>query len=307
MNFFGMQSLGTYAKNMEMQMKWQRKKKNNDFTVDGSTKLNDPVARQAEEIRKAQADGSKKLSSQIRTKLAAGKKLTWDEIEYLRKNDPQTYQKVKSLEAERKSYEAELKKCETKEDVERVKMNRTAEALSVVNNVKGNSAIPEGAKLGIIWQELQKNMVMEEAVKEFIESGRYAELPTEAEKMEAEKELREAERAEAGIQDPGEDIKEEEAVEKENGSGSASVDDAALGDHAHDKNVRQTSSDRQEKEAEALEIVQRSRTVLKERKMLRAEAETTPEALKVKHARARAAYKENQTEIPDLIIDRKAE
>ena len=52
---------------MEMQLKWQHKKKNNDFTADGSTKLNDPTARQAEAIRQAQADGSSKLSSQIRT------------------------------------------------------------------------------------------------------------------------------------------------------------------------------------------------------------------------------------------------
>lgn len=293
MNFFGMQSLGTYTKNMEMQMKWQRKKKNNDFSADGSTKLVDPTARQAEELRKAQADGSKKLSSQIRTKLAAGKKLTWDEIEYLRKNDPQMYQKVKSLEAERKSYEDELKKCETKEDVERVRMNRTAEALSVVNSVKSNSAIPEGAKLGIIWQELQKNMAMDDAIKEFVESGRYAQLPTEAEKMEAEKEIKEAEKAESGIKDPVEDVREEEAVENESVSDSSPADEVVLKG--------------QEKEAEALEIVQRSRSVLKERESVRAEAEMTPEALKVKHAKARAAYKGNQTEVPDLIIDRKIE
>ena len=85
MNFYMMQSLGTYTKNMAMQMKWQQKKANNDFTADGSTKLSDPTARQAEEIRLAQADGSSKLSSQIRTKLASGKKLTREEMEYLEK------------------------------------------------------------------------------------------------------------------------------------------------------------------------------------------------------------------------------
>ena len=52
-----MQSLGKYTKNMEMQMKWQQKKSNNDFTADGTTKLTDPIARQAEQIRLAQADG----------------------------------------------------------------------------------------------------------------------------------------------------------------------------------------------------------------------------------------------------------
>ena len=174
MNFYMMQSLGTYTKNMAMQMKWQQKKANNDFTADGSTKLSDPTARQAEEIRLAQADGSSKLSSQIRTKLASGKKLTREEMEYLQKNDPQTYQKAKAIEEEQKSYEEELKKCKTKEDVQRVRMNRTAASLSVVNSVKSNPAIPESAKLGILWQELQKNMALEETISEFVKSGRYA-------------------------------------------------------------------------------------------------------------------------------------
>lgn len=48
MDFTAIQSLGIYTKNMEMQLKWQKKKADNDFTADGSTKLTDPTARQAE-------------------------------------------------------------------------------------------------------------------------------------------------------------------------------------------------------------------------------------------------------------------
>ena len=294
MNFLMMQSLGTYTKNMEMQMKWQQKKANNDFTADGSTKLKDPTARQAEEIRKAQADGSAKLSSQIRTKLANGKKLTREEMEYLQKNDPQTYQKAKSIEAEQKSYEEELKKCKTKEDVERVRMNRTAASLSAVNNVKNNPAIPEGAKLGLIWQELMKNKAMEEAINKFVESGRYAQLPTEAEKMKAEKELKEAKEAELGIEAPEEKAEssgEKESVEKENGA----------------EHVKEDTSADISKEVAAHEAMQRSRDALREYKMTLAEAETTPEALKVKHAKVQAAYKKNQIEMSNQIMDLKAE
>ena len=145
MNFFMMQSLGSFTKNMAMQMKWQIKKDNNDFSADGNTKLADPIARQAEEIRRSQADGSSKISSQIRAKLATGKKLTQEEMQYLQKNDPQTYQKAKAIEEEQKSYEEDLKRCETKEDVQRIRMNRTAASLSVVNSVKSNPAIPESA------------------------------------------------------------------------------------------------------------------------------------------------------------------
>ena len=54
-----------------------------------------------------------------------------------------------------------------------------------------------------------KNQALEEVTKEFVESGKYAKLPTEAEKAKAEKELEEAKKAEKGIEDPEEKIEEE--------------------------------------------------------------------------------------------------
>lgn len=289
MNFFAVQSLNSYTKNMEMQMKWKQRKANNDFTADGSTTLRDSIARQAEEIRKSQADGSSKLSAQIRTKLAAGKKLTQEEMDYLQKNDPQTYQKAKAIEEEQKCYEEELKRCRTKEDVQRVKMNHTAASLSTVNNVKNNPAIPEGAKLGIMWQELMKTRALEETMGEFVKSGRYAQLPTEAEKAEAEKELKEAKEAELGMEDSV------ESTEKADNDGKEVNEDRAPEGISEDAG----------KDISLHGSVQRNRAVLQERRMTVAEAETTPEALKVKRARARAAYRANQAEIPEQVMDLK--
>nr|WP_300849739.1 hypothetical protein [uncultured Schaedlerella sp.] len=289
LDFSVMQSIGNYTKNMEMQMKWKRKKANSDFTADGSTKISDSIARQAEEIRKSQADGSSKLSAQIRTKLATGKKLTQEEMDYLQKHDPQTYQKAKSIEEEQKSYEEELKRCRTKEDVQRVKMNHTAASLSTVNNVKNNPAIPEGAKLGIMWQELMKSRALEETLGEFVKSGRYAQLPTEAEKAEAEKTLKEAKEAELGMEDSAESIEKTDNDEKE----------------VHAEGTPEEIQDDTKKEVSLHESVQRDRAVLQERRITVAEAETTPEALKVKRAKVRAAYKASQAEIPEQVMDLK--
>lgn len=272
-----------------MQMKWKQRKANNDFTADGSTTLRDSIARQAEEIRKSQADGSSKLSAQIRTKLAAGKKLTQEEMDYLQKNDPQTYQKAKAIEEEQKCYEEELKRCRTKEDVQRVKMNHTAASLSTVNNVKNNPAIPEGAKLGIMWQELMKTRALEETMGEFVKSGRYAQLPTEAEKAEAEKALKEAKEAELGMEDSV------ESTEKADNDGKEVNEDRAPEGISEDAG----------KDISLHGSVQRNRAVLQERRMTVAEAETTTEALKVKRARARAAYRANQAEIPEQVMDLK--
>lgn len=290
MDFSVMQSIGKYTKNMEMQMKWKQKKANNDFTADGSTKLkwNDSAAQQAEEIRKSQADGSSKLSAQIRTKLATGKKLTREEMDYLQKNDPQTYQKAKAIEEEQKSYEEELKRCRTKEDVQRVKMNHTAASLSTVNNVKNNPAIPEGAKLGIMWQELMKTRALEETMSKFVESGRYAQLPTEAEKAEAEKTLNEAKEAELGIEDSVESTEKTDSDEKE----------------ADAERTPEDIPDDTRKNVSLHESVKRNRAIL-ERRISVAEAETTPEALKVKRAKAHAAYTAHQVEIPEQVMDLK--
>ncbi len=290
MDFSVMQSIGKYTKNMEMQMKWKQKKANNDFTADGSTKLklNDSAARQAEEIRKSQADGSSKLSAQIRTKLATGKKLTREEMDYLQKNDPQTYQKAKAIEEEQKSYEEELKRCRTKEDVQRVKMNHTAASLSTVNNVKNNPAIPEGAKLGIMWQELMKTRALEETMSKFVESGRYAQLPTEAEKAEAEKTLKEAKEAELGIEDSVESTEKADSDGKE----------------ADAERTPEDIPDDTRKNVSLHESVKRNRAIL-ERRISVAEAETTPEALKVKRAKAHAAYTAHQVEIPEQVMDLK--
>ena len=45
------------------------------------------------------------------------------------------------------------------------------------------------------------------------------------------------------------------------------------------------------------------KTLTREREMSRMEAETTPEALKVKRARARAAYQTSSTEVRQQMVD----
>lgn len=279
MNFFTMQSMGNYTRNLEMQMKWQKKKTTGDFTADGSTKLDDPVRQQAEEIRKSRRDGSSKMSAQIDMKLQSGKKLTAEEMDYLQKTDPQKYQKIKAMEAEQENYEKELKRCKTKEEVQRVRMAHTATSLNAVNSILNNPVIPEEKKFELIMQEHYKHMALETSTQEFVESGRYAALPTEAEKAKAEKDLEEAKEAELGIEEPEEETETDEtkdAETKESGSTKKEAEaEKILKDHA------------------ALELAK----IRNEREMTRMEAESTPEAMKVKRARAQAAYKENQPEI----------
>lgn len=289
MNFFTFQSINTYTRNMEMQMKWQKRKETNDFTADGSTHM-EAWMRQAEEIRKSNADGSAKMANQIDLKLGSGQKLTAEEMEYLKKHDPQAYQRVKQIEAEQESYERELKRCKTKDEVQRVRMAHTASSLNAVNSIKNNPVIPEEKKLELIMQEHRKHMALEESTREFVESGKYAKLPTEEERLKAEKDLKEAEEAELHRD----------------------------GESAEDKEVKGTDSDDAEevvntgvetlRRAEAEAAKQEAKKAVEEHEMTRAEAETTPEALKVKRAKAQAAYKMNQGDIlPNQAFDVRVE
>ena len=276
MNFFTVQSLNTYTKNMEMQMKWQKKKATGDFTADGAMTIADSVKQQAEEIRKANQDGTTKMTAQIELKLNSGQKLTAEEMAYLRDHDPQTYQRVKSTEMEQKNYEQELKRCKTKEEVQRVRMAHAATSLSNVNEIKNNPNIPENKKLELVWNEHRKNMALQQSTQEFIESGKYAKLPTEAEKQKAEKDLEEAKKAELGIEDPSKtDTPKEDSGESQTEAASPIPDPKLPG----------------EKEVET----EKAKAALTKREMTRQEAESTPEALKVKRAKARAAYQESQS------------
>lgn len=284
MNFATVQSLNSYTKSMEMQMKWQKRKDTNDFSADGSTTIDDFVKKQAEEIRRANKDGSSKLQAQIDLKLKCGQSLTAEEMEYLRKNDPESYQHVKSMQAEQKQYEEELKRCKTKDEVERVKMLHTASSLNAVNSIMHNPAIPEEKKFELVMREHHKNAALQQSTKEFVESGKYAKLPTEAERLKAEKDLKEAKEAEQHVDDPTQDTVEE-VVEKSRENDDPEIEPSKVKE----------------------ELIKDAKDVLSQREMTRAEAELTPEAQKVKRARAQAAYKAAVDPGPTSVVDVKVD
>ena len=72
-----------------------------------------------------------------------------------------------------------------------------------------------------------------------------------------------------------------------------------------DTDGKEAVSDDEAKDVSPQESVQERNSLLQERRITRTEAESTPEALKVKRAKARAAYKENQVQIPEQIMDLK--
>lgn len=299
MSFTMVSSLNTYAKNMKMQMKWEQRRANGDYSHDSQSVL----VRQIQEDASGLAGGigvngigeptggssHQSIMSGIRAKLNAGKRLSSSELQYLKKNDPETYQHVKAMEAERKAYEQRLRRCKTKEEVQRLKASQMASSLDRVRDVNNNPNIPGGEKLKLTLEEHQKVSAVTDATTKFAESGEYRKLPTEAEKAKAEKDLKEAKEAER----KGETKKDKEPVTDKKAPETDEVKDeekdpaqeTTISGNTYKKDVRCASKD---KPADAQ--IAKAKEIRRASQKTRVEAELTPEAQKVRRSRARAAY-----------------
>ncbi len=271
MNFLMINSVNSYVKGIDMKNRWQQKKEKADFSEDYT--LNERQ-RKNEMFKKSymeqrENDNEDKTLSAINNKIAVGSKLTPDEMKYLQVKNPTLYQKLKDLEKEKKQYEEDLKKCKTKEDVDKLKMSKISSSLSAINSVKNNPNIPESKKLEIAAQEQRRLNELGEIEAKFIKSGEYAKLPTEEEKAKAEKDMREAEE---NLREVSPDKTTEEKTVSKSETESEDKKDIPENQNAEEIATGTDKTDYEEK-------------------LTVTEAELTPEAKKVKRARAKAAYK----------------
>lgn len=197
MNFMSINSVNSYVKGQDMENRWRMRKNSGNYKADGSK----TVSEWAEEQKKKadeNSDSRKKSDDRtlkaINSKLSMGSKLTPAEKNYLRAKDQAAYQRVLSIEAEQRDYEARLRRCKTKDEVNSVKMAYTAHALSTVNSVKNNPHISGDSKGELISTQQQKSAAVERVHNDFIKCGAYSSLPTRAERVKAAKKLANAER-----------------------------------------------------------------------------------------------------------------
>lgn len=132
-----------------------------------------------QEQLKKQKEGNKR--TEIYNKISSGQKLSPEEEQYLASFDPKSLSEYRQTQAERKAYEEKLKKCKTKDDVQRLKQTSLGVEFSSLKKVLNDPCIPLSEKLKKAGQVLGKTRNFQEAEAEFIESGAYDELPTEAE------------------------------------------------------------------------------------------------------------------------------
>ena len=242
--------------------KWDAKKKSGNILSkqDKNSNVNrTPEQSMLERFREEmkQNKENSKISG-IANKVTNGEDLTPEEEQYLAEKNPGLLNSYRQAKLEQKAYEEKLKNCETKDEVQRLKTNTVNGYLSEMSAAKGTGN--KGAIVATAKKVLAKLKNIEKAEIEFIKSGAYSNLPTEADEQieETRETVEENERLleeiSQGIDDNKELIEETEivsagnavpaelsGVENEELAGSTEEVDKAM-DKVTDKAAEKTSS-----------------------------------------------------------------
>lgn len=175
-----------------LESKWQQKRqgigKSNKENLTAEERELQRFQKQADSMRES------KKSTDIDTKLEAGGQLTAEEIEYLKRNDPEALKEYEEVQRERASYKKQLKNCKSKEEVEKLKMTKMGHYMAEAKEITNNPYIPKAKKYKLMKKMLKKASAVETEQEKFLQSSRYAKLPDE------EKEARKKEHIDDGAQ-----------------------------------------------------------------------------------------------------------
>lgn len=272
----------------QLDNKWQQKKQSGKIFE----KETDPQMRMLkqyqEDLQKMRK--SNEMSS-ITAKMKAGEDLTPEEIEYLQKNHPDIYREYMEIKGEKEAYERQLKRCKTKEEAERLKVNKMNGILAQAKSVMNNPNIPKGAKVGIMEKLLMKTMGIEKVHRLFVESGQYAELPTDEEYAEEKRqELEEASPL------------EEESTEEENVKEDSKPKEETIAEQLQEENLSEKDNFSKENAIEKqLEEDVLSDEKKETKKVHKQKKSHTASSVKELSMKADIAFKETKSELTSFL------
>lgn len=170
----------------ELNMKWQQRKANPRLAKE---KEEDPQRARMREDLENMRKGN--ILSSINSKLNAGAELTDEELAYLKQNSPGLYREAMEVKREREAYEKALKRCKTKDEVERLNANQMQKYLSQAKTVSNNPSLSKGEKRAQLEKILKRVMGIQSEHLKFVATKEYAELPREYEEKKKEKKEKE--------------------------------------------------------------------------------------------------------------------
>ena len=132
-------------------------------------------------VEQAAQEKEAEYTNGIANKVMSGKTLSSEEIEYLQQKNPALLQEYREMQEEKKSYERQLRQCKTKEEVERVRVNKINGYLAQAKSISHNAVIPKGEKKAMLEKIMARLTNMEKVYVKFVKSEQYRKMPREQE------------------------------------------------------------------------------------------------------------------------------
>jgi len=162
-----------YVKNVQLEQKWQQKK----FEMSGD---------KSKETGGVNDWMKAKRIGDIKNKMKSGKRLSFEEKEFLRVNAPDLYEKAMKIEKERDEFRKALEKCKTKEEAMRV---QTSKALELQTEAQAMSCkFKDGQERDESEFIAMRMMAIFDEYADFTKSKEYSEMPNEYEENKEENE-----------------------------------------------------------------------------------------------------------------------
>jgi ethanolamine utilization protein EutA (predicted chaperonin) len=139
---------GTIASTVQLQMlnnKWMQKKESGN--VLSKQELNERSTWTSEQYmiadfqERLEHNREAEKRQKIDNKIMSGGSLSPEEISYLEKNDPVALKKYRETKEEKESYKEKLRQCKTKEEVDRVKLQKLGELESSLSSIVNDPVV----------------------------------------------------------------------------------------------------------------------------------------------------------------------
>jgi len=162
-----------YVKTAQLEKKWQQKKIEMSGEKSKDTgSVNDWI--------------KAKRIEDIKNKMKSGRRLSYEEKEFLRIHAPDLYEKAIKIEQERDEFRRALEKCKTKEEARRLQTSKSLELQTEAQALSGDSKT--GKDQGYSEFIAMRMMAIFDEYADFTKSKEYDEIPNEYEKNEEENE-----------------------------------------------------------------------------------------------------------------------
>ncbi len=175
------------TKMFQMTQKWEQKKASGNLFKKDVKDLS-PEEKQLQmyqEQLEKEREGNE--YSAIYAKIQSGQSLSPEEEEKIRLRDPKLYMEYKADKQEQEAYEKRLKSCKTKEEAEKLHVNRMNGKLSELKLIVNNPNIPKSEKLRESQRILGDTTKTTQIYHAFSRSTDYKKLPREEELLEAKR------------------------------------------------------------------------------------------------------------------------